>query len=148
MGSTVAAAVDAYGDPGRGELPVDVVRRGRPTARSPGRGDRRDARDPAGAAEGRHLQVRLALAPQGFAAATELERSPLRGPVAAAAPPVAVPAETPAPTVTPTPAPIAPAKTFADEAAELATAGLGAGARFAPRVTVGGGAPRVHSRRP
>ncbi|RKQ93664.1 hypothetical protein C8N24_3535 [Solirubrobacter pauli] len=90
------------------------------------------------AAEGRHLQVRFALAPQGFAADTQLVQSPARGPVAPAPP--APPAPTPGTPVVDVPLQPSPPVPFAEHAAIVATAGLGHGTRFAPKLRLGGGA--------
>ncbi|HEY8581625.1 MAG TPA: calcium-binding protein, partial [Capillimicrobium sp.] len=134
VGSTVAATADAFGDAGvpsyqwmscvAGETDCEKI----PGATGP-------TLLIAPALEGRHLRVGFTLAPKGYPGPTEFAQSPGRGPVGAAAPVPA--AETPVPTVVPTPVPTPPAKPFADVAAELAVAGLGAGARYAPRLRVG-----------
>lgn len=136
VGATATATVDVFGDPGAASYQWMTCTADETTCETlPG------ATGPTlvipATAQGRHLQVRFALAPQGFAADAQLVRSPVRGPVAPAPAP---PASTPDAPLVDGPLQPSPPVPFAEDAAIFATTGLGHGTRFAPKLRLGGGA--------
>lgn len=137
VGATATATVDVFGDPGAASYQwMTCTAHESQCETLPGATAPTLVIPPT--AEGRHLQVRFALAPQGFSADAQLVRSAVRGPVAPAPP--SPPAATPDAPLVDVPLQPSPSVPFAEDAAIFATTGLGDGTRFAPRLRLGGGA--------